>query len=280
MKKRNILYIIISIICIVSIIIAVYYQVFKPNRSNQISNQQVQPTTVKENKLDLEKIKENFNMLFTNSFDDQGYDITSLKKINGLEDKNVIYSAYSIKEENEKYNINLNIPVFNVDSEEAAKINAVTQKVFADKANDIITKSESYTVYKIDYVAYLNENILSLVIKANLKEKDHAERLIVKTFNYDIDTGKTITLNELLNSYGIELKEVNKKIEEVITEANKQADAVSSAIGKSVYKRDINNAMYVTDNAGYFFVGLDGEVYILYPYGNSNYTSEIDIVVL
>ena len=153
MKKRNILYIIISIICIVSIIIAVYYQVFKPNRSNQISNQQVQPTTVKENKLDLEKIKENFNMLFTNSFDDQGYDITSLKKINGLEDKNVIYSAYSIKEENEKYNINLNIPVFNVDSEEAAKINAVTQKVFADKANDIITKSESYTVYKIDYVA-------------------------------------------------------------------------------------------------------------------------------
>ena len=36
--------------------------------------------------------------------------------------------------------------------------------------------------------------------------------------------------------------------------------------------------MYVTDNVQYFFVGLDGEIYIVYPYGNSNFTSEIDIV--
>lgn len=36
--------------------------------------------------------------------------------------------------------------------------------------------------------------------------------------------------------------------------------------------------MYVTDNVNHFFVGLDGQIYIVYPYGNSNFTSEIDII--
>ena len=66
-----------------------------------------------------------------------------------------------------------------------------------------------------------------------------------------------------------------------VNEANEQAEAISQALaatGQSVYKRDINNAMYVTDNVNHFFVGPDGQIYIIYPYGNANFTSEIDII--
>lgn len=279
MKKRNIIYIIISIICVTAIILAVYYQIFVANKKPAITNEIVEEVTKKDDTIDLEKLKEEFNDLFTNSFDDQGYDISQIKKIEGLEQEDLIYTAYTIdKEEEGKYNIDLKIPVFNIAGETATKINTTTQSLFADKANSILGGLETYTVYNIDYAAYLNENILSLIIKSTLKEGDNAERLIVQTYNFDVKTGELISLDDVLQLYGIELKDVNKKIEEIIKEANKQAEAISNATGKSVYKRDINNAMYVTDNVSHFFVGLDGQIYIIYPYGNSNFTSEIDIV--
>ena len=50
------------------------------------------------------------------------------------------------------------------------------------------------------------------------------------------------------------------------------------AISKA-YKRDLNNAMYVTDNVTNFFMGKDGQIYIVYAYGNTNYTSETDVII-
>ena len=79
-----------------------------------------------------------------------------------------------------------------------AEFNRTTQAIFADKANDVLSKSDKYTIYNVEYVAYLNENILSLVIKSTLKEGDSAQRIIVQTYNYDIETGKKLTLNEVL----------------------------------------------------------------------------------
>lgn len=282
MNKRYILYILITIICIIAIITGVYYQIFgnKP-KQNTITNEMVDNQEQNE-VIDPEILKEEFNSLFNNSFDDQGYDTSLVQKIQGLEEQNIIYAAYNIKEEkDEKYSVDINLPVFNVQADVAAEFNKTTQSIFADKANDVLTKSDKYTIYNVEYVAYLNENILSLVIKSTLKEGDRAQRIIVQTYNYDIITGEKLTLNEVLESKGIDLKEVNKKIEKQVKEANKQAEAISEALsqtGQSVYKRDINNAMYVTDNVNYFFVGLDGQIYIVYPYGNSNFTSEMDII--
>ena len=282
MNKRYIIYIVIAIICVIAIIAGVYYQVFgnKP-KQNTITNEIVDNQDPDE-VIDPEILKEEFNSLFNNSFDDQGYDTSAIKKIQGLEEQNIIYAAYNIKEEkDERYSVDINLPVFNVQGDVAAEFNRTTQAIFADKANDVLSKSDKYTIYDVEYVAYLNENILSLVIKSTLKEGDSAQRIIVQTYNYDIITGKKLTLNEVLEAKGIELKEVNKKIERQVEEANKQAEAISEALiqsGQSVYRRDINNAMYVTDNVNHFFVGLDGQIYIVYPYGNSNFTSEIDII--
>lgn len=282
MNKRYIIYIVIAIICVIAIVAGVYFQVFenKP-KQNTIINEIVDNQDPDE-VIDPEILKEEFNSLFNNSFDDQGYDTSTIQKIQGLEEQNIIYAAYNIKEEkDERYSVDINLPVFNVQGDTVAEFNRTTQAIFADKANDVLSKSDKYTIYNVEYVAYLNENILSLVIKSTLKEGDSAQRIIVQTYNYDIETGKKLTLNEVLEAKGIELKEVNKKIERQVEEANKQAEAISEALiqsGQSVYRRDINNAMYVTDNVNHFFVGLDGQIYIVYPYGNSNFTSEMDVI--
>jgi len=286
MTKRYLIYSVISIICVVAIFMGVYYQLFGENKKSNIPSNEIannKPNT--EETIDLEALKEEFESLFNNEFNNQGYDTNEIEKISGLEDKNIIYAAYDIQEEkdeeNKKYNIDIKVPVFNVKGEVAQEFNKTTQSIFADKANDILTRSEKHTIYNMEYVAYLNENILSLVIKSTLKEGDNPQRTIVQTYNYNIQTGEKVTLNEILESKEIDVKEVNKKIEKQIKEANKQAEAISEALsqlGQSVYMRDLDNAMYITDNITHFFVGLDGQIYIVYPYGNTNFTSEIDII--
>lgn len=287
MNKRYIIYIVITIICVIAIIAGVYYQVFgdKPKKNVLVNTNQTTDNDQNEyDAIDPEILKEEFNSLFNNFFYNQGYSTTSIKKLQAYEEQEVIFSAYNIKEEkDERYSVNINIPIFNVDGEVAAEFNNTTRTIFSNKANDVFTKSEEYTIYNVEYVAYLNENILSLIIKSTLKEGNSPQRVIVQTYNYDIQTGRKLTLNEVLEAKGIEQRSVNKKIEIQVKEANKQAEAIAAALtsqGQTVYTRDINNAMYVTDNVNHFFLGEDGQIYIIYPYGNSNFTSEMDIIKL
>ncbi len=280
MEKRNMMYIAISIICVIAIILGVYYQIFSKkvineNQLNTITNTIEEEVTADDPKdLLLE-----FNKLFTNNFDAQGYETDTITKIAGLEEKDVIYTIYDIKEEkSEQYQVDIKLPVFNISSDVATEFNNTTQTIFADKASNVLSGTNQYTIYNVEYTAYLNENILSLVIKSTLKEGNSAQRIIVQTYNYDIETGKRVTLNDILEINDIKENDVNKKIEKQVKEANKQAETISGAIGQTVYKRDLNNAMYLAENVSNFFVGKNGQIYIIYAYGNNNATSEIDII--
>lgn len=285
MKSRNIMYIVISIICIISIIWGVYYQMFskkvvKESKVNEVTNNIEDEPNVE----DPENLLLEFNKLFTNSIYTQGYSTSGVTKLKGQEEKDIIYSAYNVQEDIEnKYSVDLKIPVFNIQSDIANEYNSTTQSTFVDKASNIfmnVDNLKKYTIYNVEYVAYLNENILSLVIKSILKEGSSAQRVIVQTYNYDIQTNKKVTLNEVLEKQNIKTKDVNKVIERQVKEASKQAEEIAEATGQIVYKRDINNAMYITDNVSTFFIGKNGQIYILYPYGNNNVTSEIDIIKL
>lgn len=283
MKRRNIIYIVISALCIIAIVVGVYYQIFG-NKNNTINtaNNEENIMIDQNGVVDPEVLKEEFNSLFDNSFDSQGYPTAEIVKIEDLEEQDVIYAAYNIKaEQDEKYSVNINLPVFNVNGDVAEEFNHTTQTIFANKANEILGNSQVYTIYDVEYTAYLNENILSMIIKSTLKEGSNPQRVIVQTYNYNLTTNQKVSLNEILQEKGIELREVNKKIEKQVEEANKRAEAVSQALaqtGQTIYKRDINNAMYVTDNVNHFFLGPNGQIYIIYPYGNANFTSEIDII--
>lgn len=285
MKSRNIMYIVISIICIVAIILGVYYQIFskkvvKESKVNEITNNIEDEPNVD----DPENLLLEFNKLFTNSIYTQGYSTAGVTKLKGLEGQDIIYSAYNVQEDIEnKYSVDLKLPAFNIQSDVADEYNSTTQSIFADKASNIfmnVDNLKKYTIYNVEYVAYLNENILSLVIKSTLKEGNSPQRIIVQTYNYDIEANKKVTLNEILEKENIKTRDVNKKIERQVKEASKQAEEIAEATGQIVYKRDINNAMYITDNVSTFFIGKDGQIYIIYPYGNNNVTSEIDIIKL
>ena len=48
--------------------------------------------------------------------------------------------------------------------------------------------------------------------------------------------------------------------------------------GYSVYVRDLNSDVYKLENITNFFLDNDEKLYIIFAYGNQNFTSELDIV--
>ena len=50
-------------------------------------------------------------------------------------------------------------------------------------------------------------------------------------------------------------------------------------LGFSIFSRDYKSDLYKMQNTSEFFLGEDGCLYLIYAYGNNNYTSEMDIVV-
>ncbi len=280
MKKQYIIYAIIILLCVIAIGCGVYYEMFIKNDdivyepSNIISNNAIDNSTT-----DPAQAKEDFNLLFTNNINFQNNKVQNIKKID--ESKEIVYTIIEQEYEEEgKYTINLNVPVINIQSEVAQEFNGITQQVFLSKANDILENAKEYTIYSVDYTAFINNNILSVAIKSSLKEGNGAQRIIVQTYNYNLGTNEKVELNEILDSKDLDKNEVNKKIEEQVTQASKEAEALSQAIGQPIYKRDLSSAMYITDNVRNFLYGRNGSVYIIYAYGNNYETSEMDIIKL
>lgn len=282
MKNRTILYIVISSFCVIAIGIGMYYQIFVAGNEqfneiipeNEVGNMIIQEQTQ-------EELKAEFDNLFDNNLHAQGYDASSVQKLAGHEEQPLVYAAYNIQEEqNEKYSVDINLPVFNINGDIAAEFNNTTQNIFANKANDVLNNAQVYTIYNVRYVAYINNDILSLILKSTLKEGDNPQRVIVQTYNYNLSTGQKVILNDVLTSQGYETRQVNQKIDDVVRKAAEDAEAISQAAGQTIYKRDPDNAMYVTDNVNNFFIGENGNIYIIYAYGNNNYTSEMDIIKL
>ena len=50
-------------------------------------------------------------------------------------------------------------------------------------------------------------------------------------------------------------------------------------LGYNVYSRDVSNDMYKIENSKEFYLTND-TLYIIYAYGNDNFTSEIDLIVI
>ena len=116
MKKNYILYIVISIICVISIGIAVYYQMFIANEEEEFLPENIINTEGNNNISDepeMERVKAQFNELFKNNINFQKNTVTGVKKI--YDDKEIVYTAHVIDQEKDgKYDANINIPVVNI----------------------------------------------------------------------------------------------------------------------------------------------------------------------
>ena len=269
---RTITVISVIVICIFSIIYGIYYQIesYKQKQLNELIEQGPQieePTQIVE-----------FDDLFDNSINYQGNNV-AVNKIESHEE--LVYTVYELKDD--AYGVNVKIPTININNEKIMDINKEISSIFQEKANQILLNTDEevkkQTIYNVEYTAYVNENILSLVIRASLKEGTNIQRVIVQTYTYNLSTNEEMTLGNILNIEGKSTKDVQTEIYNTIKEAIDNSQNLS-ALGYSTVNRDINDSMYLVENSNNYFLGPDGVIYIVYAYGNASYSSEKDIVVI
>ena len=142
-----------------------------------------------------------------------------------------------------------------------------------------MSQDDQKTIYSVEYTAYVNSNILSLVIKSTLKEEQNPQRVIVKTYNYNISTNEQVSLAQLIEIRGLQNTYVNEQIRKTVEDSNNMALSLKN-LGYNVYIRDLDSDIYKIQNTTNYILGKNNTLYIIYPYGNANYTSELDVVVM
>ena len=264
-KKKRVYIVILVIICVLAVIVPMI---------TQITEMLNPPPKVEE----YPKVEaKEFDSVFNNQLNTQGYTINPVNKIK--DDKDIIYTAHDYMEKVDgKYEINIKLPNININNGISKNINKEISDIFKAKAQSIIDRdSEDNIIYTVEYSAYINSNILSLVIRSNLKEGKNAQRVIVKTYTYNITSGEIIGIDEMISIAKLDKNITNKRIKSAVDENAKQSESLKN-LGYSIYERDLSNDMYKIENVTNFFYGPDGVIYIIFAYGNNNYTAELDVI--
>lgn len=266
-KYKKIIYIIIIIICVIIASIIIKNKFFN-NTSKMQTNQNKE---TEENK----QLEENFDNIFLNKLENS-YDLNKVKLIDN--NKNIVYTNLEIeKSSTNNYDVKLNIPYINIDNDTIKSYNNEIQE-FVQKYEEILKTKNQNVIYDVEYNAYIKNDILSVIIKANLKEGESAQRLIIQTYNYDLKQNKEVKLIDVLKLRNINKENMQNKINEKIINAKKNADDLNS-LGYVLYKRDVNNKMYLVENINQFYISSNC-IYVIFAYGNDARTSEMDIVTI
>ena len=277
MKNQKLIFILVGAFCVLALIAGIYAQFFVgssnnnniQNPDNSINNE-IKPKTQ-------EEIKSQLNSLFTNEIISNDYDETNLQKRDAS--KGIVYSAYDIQKQEGNYELDVHLPVININDSVATDFNKMTQSIFANKASEILNnKYTEKVIYSVDYISYVNDNILSLVIKSTLKQGNNPQRVIVQAYNYNLETGEKVQLVDVLAKRNIIQSDCQNKIHEIVTKAQEEAQVLVQS-GYTVHNRNLSDSMYQISNISTFFLGKNEELYILFAYGNQNFTSEMDVVL-
>lgn len=266
-KKQLIIIIGIILVCSIAIAIGIYAQV---------TNSKITKTKEERIEANYEDLKNNFDTIFTNTVNKEGAINVENANVNYDE---LIETKYNVNEKKEtKHSIVAKIPLFKKETETTKKINQEIFNTFGGKIVDIITNSNTDTIYNLGYVGYINDNILSLVIKCTLKEGTKAQRTIIQTYNYNIDEDRIVTLDEIMQKRNLDKEKVQNQITQEITKLSKQNASFANQ-GYNVYVRNPNDDIYKVENTPNFFLGKNKTLYLVYAYGNNDYTSETDLVI-
>lgn len=275
-KKDLIIYISIMVICIISIIIAFYVQFYARIDVRRLIGIETDVEFGKKTDEETEILKSEFEQIFTNTVTDNE-EKNSGKKVD--EGKDLIFTEYEKKESKlNSYDIEVHIPQINVDNEIIEKYNQEIQEVFKSKTESILKSENKNIIYTVEYVANVQDDILSLMIRSNLKEGASAQRVIIQTYNYDLRNNKEITLSEVLAIEHVDEKEIQTKIKDTIEQEQKKVEALKE-LGYNIYNRDTTSEMYRIENSTEFYL-TGNTLYIVYAYGNETFTSEMDLVII
>lgn len=182
------------------------------------------------------------------------------------------------KAEPGKYEVEANVPLFNIETETANLVNNEINNLFGKKLLDVVKEGTVFTKYSVDYIAYTNNNIISLIIKAKLKEGGNPQRLIVQTYNYDLKNNKLLTLEEYIELMNLDKSSIQTYITNYIREKSINTNQ-ELAKQYNLYVRDIRSEEYLIENIKNYFIGEDGKLYIVFAYGNTNFTETVDVVI-
>lgn len=269
-KLRKIFIFGIIAICVISINLAVFFTFTEKDKNISTKDDVI---------VDTVELTENFYNIFDNKIDYQGNVISATLKKD--ESKELVYTVYTNQEQkNDKYELNVNIPRINISNNSINNLNKEIEEIFYKKIESILKENEDKkSVYSVKYKAYINDNILSLVIISNLKEGSNSQREIIKTYNYNISSNQILDINQILNYRELNNNQVQARINNTINQSAQKASAYNE-LGYNKYIRNINDNMYRVENTKVFFLGEGKALYIVYPYGNTNYTTELDLVVI
>ena len=270
-KKRIIMYAVILLICVIAVIVVVGVHILGNDVvDNMFGINKITKRTEEEEA----NLKANFENIFDNQIEDKGeYKIQKVKQ-----DENLVYTNYTKEDKNEKHEIDVNLPYININNEETDNFNKEIENTFKGKAEEILKDSNQNIIYIVKYKAYVENNILSLVIYSDLKQNTSAQRVIVQTFNFDLKENKKLTLEDIIDSFDLKKADVQNKINTDIQKEQKKSEDLIK-LGYNIFSRDINSDIYKVENASEYFV-YNNNIYIIFAYGNNKMTSEKDIVII
>lgn len=274
--KQIIIYISIIVVCILSLIIAFYVQFYARIDFGELIGITDKEKFGNKTEEEIEKVKSEFNQIFSNDIaNDNGNNDNKKTEKN----QKLVYTQYEKKEtRTNNYDLEIHIPHINVKSEIVDQYNKEIEDVFVNKARNVLQSENKNIIYTVEYVADVQDDILSVMIRSNLKEGTSAQRIIIQTYNYDLRNNKEINLEEVLKIKNIDKSELQGKITDSIKIEQKKVEDLEK-LGYNVYNRDASNSMYEIENSKEFYLTND-TLYIIYAYGNDNFTSEIDLIVI
>ena len=120
------------------------------------------------------------------------------KQLSSIKISNIFFDNYDME------NYQRIIPYFNIDSETARNYNQQIKSLFKDKSESVLSStSRKNVIFNVKYKVYENNNILSLVILSELKEGNSNERIIIQTYNYNLETNQMVNVNDIINQKNI-----------------------------------------------------------------------------
>ena len=275
-KRGIIIYSIIIFICIIALLVAFYVQFYKRidlSRLVGINQEEKFGNKSEEEKIEIEA---DFIKLFNNTFDNKEGDYNNKKS---EIDKELVYTKFEKKETKvNSFDLEVHVPEINIKSEEVDKCNKEIKEIFIDFVDKIVQSENKNVIYTVDYTANIQNGILSVMIHSNFKEGTKAQKVIIKTYNYDLRNNKELKLQEVV---GFEQLNENKVQDMINTKIESEQKKVKDleGLGYNIYNRDIKNDMYKIENTEEFYM-TENVIYIIYPYGNNAETSEMDLVIL
>lgn len=275
-KSQLIIYVSVILVCIICVVVAFYVQFYARIDLGSFIGMGAESQYGNKTDEEIVTLETGFNNLFINGIDNYDGENDNKKK---EEDKALIYTQYQKKESKlNSYNLEVNIPKINVDNEIVDKYNKEIQDTFETLSENVLKSENSNIMYNVDYVANVQDGILSVMIKASLKQGSSAQKIIIQTYNYDLRNNKEITLEEVLKIERLNKEDIQNRINTKIQQEAEKAKDLAS-MGYNIYERDVNSDIYKVENSTEFYL-TPNALYIIYAYGNETDTSEMDMVIL